>query len=418
MKLEKIEELSILPMQQRQIKELVESSKKYTSPSDFIKNAIEILLAWESKHPEDCMQLINSLRPFTREQEKTMQMNMPKEAIERHFGSLDSDSDMKEHAEQKTLAQTDYDHMKLQGNYSNTMKYIKTLKISTPKNIIPYDGYPVVSSNYGRFLPVKLTMYMLAHLLESKKSSKVELKELRVHAYDILEEYGTMIRQFENENDIPRNQKLSTGLPNKSKNDDDEKEIESKIRVKDIQVGKIKKSRVLGGKHFEGALSALGLVYAFEEDDKEFVSLTDLGKKFVLIENPIFPENDFSKGALSQMETEFLMREIIPQRELEKQIVDKVLWTIKGFGKSKDGKRDSKKDLAELESQIHATIKEYINKDTDAGLRYNMSALVTNNEKTKRKIKQRRLATMGRLVEMGKVKWEINEDSISEYSII
>ncbi len=405
-------------MQQRQIKEIVDLSKKYTSPADFLKSAVEILLAWESNHPEDCLQLINSLRPFTREQELTMKMNMPKDAIEKHFGVLDSDSDIKEHMEQKTLAQTDYDHMKLQGNYSNTIKYIKTLKISTPKNIIPYDEYPVLSSNYGRFLPVKLTISMLAHLLESKKSSKIELRELRIHAFDLLEEYGKMIRKYEKENDIPRNKKLSTGLPNKSKNYDDEKEIESKIRMKDVQIGKIKKSRSFGGKHFEGALSALGLVYAFEENDKEFISLSELGKKFILIENPVFPKNDFSSGALSTLETDFIMREIIPQRELEKQIVDKVMWTLKGLQKSKEDKRDSKKDLAELESEIYTTIKAYVNKNPDASLRYNMSNLVTNNEKTKRKIKQRRLATMGRLVEMQKVKWEINENSISEYSTI
>ena len=400
-------------MQQRQINELVETSKKFTRSNDFLKSAIEILLAWESKHPEDCMQLINSLRPFTREQEITMQQNMPKEAIKKHFGTLDLDDD--EHFEQKTLSQTDYDHMKLQGNHLASMKYIKTLKISAPNKIIPYDGYPLLSSNYGRFLPIKLTMCMLAHLLKSKKTSKIELKELRVHSYDILEEYGVLIRKFEKQHDIPRNQKLSTGLPNKSKNDDDEKEIESKIRIKDIQVGKIKKSRILGGKHFEGALSALGLVFAFEENDKEYVSLTELGKKFTLIENPVFPKNNFSTGALSVKETEFIMKELLPQRELEKEIIDKVLCTLKYFKKSYDAKKDSKKNLNELESQIHMVIKNYVVKNPDQSLKFNLSSLVTNNAKTKQKIKQRRLSTMGRLAEMRKVKWIINEDSVSEY---
>ena len=411
-------EFLILAMQQRQIRELVESTKKYADPNDFLKTAIEILLAWESTHPEDCMQLINSLRPFTRAQEITIQQNMTKEAIKKHFGTLDSDRHHVENSEQNTLSQTDYDHMKLQGNHPATIKYIRTLKISIPKNIIPYDGYPAISVNYGRFLPIKLTMCMFAHLLENKKDSKVELKDLRVHAYDILEEYGLLIRKFEKDNGIPRNQKLSTSLPDKDKNDDDEKEMESKIRIKDIQVGKIKKSRVLGGMHFEGALSALGLAYAFEENDIEYVSLSELGKKFILLENPVFPENNFFNGALSAKETDFIIKELLPQRELERQIVGKVLMTLRDFKKSKADKRDPKKDLAQLESQIHLTIKDYVGKNPDLASKFNMSSLATNSAMSKRKISQRRLSTMGRLAEMGKVKWTINEDSISEYTLV
>ena len=416
--LEGIEEFKVLPMHKRKIREIAKTSKKFSDPSDFIKSAIEILMSWESKYPEDCMVLIDALRPFTPEQEAYMKVTMKAAEIEKNFGVLDIDKNKQEDVEQQTLAQTDYDHMKLQGNYPNTIKYIKSLKISKHENIIPYDGFPLLSSNYRRLLPIKLSISMLAYLLESKKATKVELKELRVHAYDLIEEYGTMIRKYEKNNDIPRNMKLSTGLPNKSKNSDDEKEMEAKIRVKDLQVGKIRNSRVLGGKHFEGALSALGLAFMFEEEGKEYVSLTELGKRFVQIENPVFPKNDFSKGAMSEKEAEFIMNEILPQRELEKQIIDKAIFTIKGFQKLKVGEKDSKKKLEELEAEIHNTVKQYIKKNTTDAEKYNLTPLTTNNEKSKRKITQRRLATMGRLTEMGIVNWNINEDSVSEYTIV
>lgn len=407
------DEFMILPMQKRQIKEVVKSSKKFSSSSDFLKSAIEILIAWESKHPEDCLQIINSLRPWTPEQEVQISQTMKDEEIKKHFGALDLDSEKEEMAEQRALAHTDYDHMKVQGNYENSMKYVKRLKISEPENVIPYDGFPLLSINYNRFLPIKLTMVMLAHMLESKKDSKILLKDLRVNAYDFLEEYGEMIRKYEKINSITRQNKISTGLPKKNKSTDVEKNIETQIRIKDIQVGKTRISRKLGGKHFEGALSALGLVNAFEGEDGMYISLSELGKKFILMENPIFPKNDFSKGALSEQESNFILNEIIPKRKLENQIVAKILTSIKKG--QKISRSEAKEKLEELETVIHEVIKEYIKNNIEECELFNLAELKTQSAKIKTKIKQRRLTIMGRLIELGKITWVINEDSISEY---
>ena len=408
------EEFMILPMQKRQIREVVESSKKFSNTSDFLKSAIEILIAWESKHPEDCLQIINSLRPWTPEQESQISQSMKNEEIKKHFGTLDIESEKEESAEQRALSITDYDHMKVQGNFLKMMKYIKSLKITKPENIIPYDGFPLLSINYNRFLPIKLTVLMLAHMLESKRESKIELKDLRVNAYDFLEEYGGLIRKYEKLKGIKRQNKISTGLPKKNNNNDDEKEIEKQIRIKDIQIGKIRSSRKLGGKFLEGALSATGLVYAFEENEKLYVSLSELGKKFVLLENPIFPTNDFSKGPLSDEEIDFILKEIIPKRELEYQMIKKILSILKDEGPN-ISEEESKRNLKELETTIHMVIKEYINKNPKKCADFNISEQKMDNSKVKNKIKQRRLAIMGRLVELKKVKWIISEDSISEY---
>lgn len=409
-------EFDILQPQKRQIREaLLEPNmiKKYRSPADFVKSSIEILLAWESEHPEECMDILKTLKPFSTEQELFMKQSMKPEEIVKHFGSLDLDLHGDEEAGQKELAQTDFDHMKVIGNYKKSKwSYVKEIETLKPENVINYDRFPLLSINYNRFLPIKFTMLMLAHMLQSKKESKIELKELRVNAYDYLEEYGTLIREYEKINSVTRQNKISTGLPKKYDKDDDGK-MEQQIRVKDIQIGKIRQSRKLGGRHFEGALSALGLVYAFEENNEVFLSLSELGKKFVLLENTIFPDNDYSMGALSKKESEFILNEIIPKRELENQIINKILSSLKGV--QKYSRSEAKKKLKELETVIHSEIKEYIKKNQEDCELFNISELKTDSAKIKLKIKQRRLAIMGRLIELGKIKWIINEDSISEY---
>jgi len=407
---------SVSMMHEREINALVET-KKFKDYEDFIKSAIEILLAWESKHPEDCMELMQNLKPFSREQEAFMKQSMKPESIEEHFGTLDIDLGKSERSEQITLAQTDYDYLKLQDNYQNTIKYIKKLKITEPKKLIPYDGYPLLSGGYSRLLPIKISIAVLCHLLESKKDTKVRLKELRVYAYDIAEEIGGMITKYEKENEIPRNEKKSTGLPKKDYEGKDEDKINiAQIRVKDLFIGKVRNSRILKKRHFEGALSALGLVYAFEEEGDIFVSLTELGKEFFLMENLILEKADYSKPALTQEESKFILNKLIPQRELENLLVKASLDSIKKFKKSNGDDDYAKENLEVLENELFKTVKQFMVDNPEIIKKYNI-ILGSNDEKIEKRISQWRLSTMGRLAEMNVVKWNISRDSISEYAL-
>ena len=399
-------------MHERRISELVET-KKFRDYEDFMKSAIEILLAWESKHPEDCMEIMESLKPFSPEQEAFMKQSMKPEEIEKHFGSLDMDQGTSERREQITLAQTDYDYLKLQGNYQNSIKYIKKLKIVEPENPITYDGYPLLSGGYSRLLPIKISIAVLCHLLESKKDTKVGLKELRVHAYDIAEVIGGMISKYEKENDVARNEKISTGLPKKSEDKDDDKINIAQMRIKDLFIGKIRNSRTLKKKHFEGALSALGLAYAFEENDEIFISLTESGKKFFLMENPIIQKADYNQPALTQEESEFILNELIPHRELEEIMIKTSINSIKKFKESKNGEF-AKENLTYLEDELFKVVKKYVKENPEIVKKYNI-VVDLDDEKLQKKISQWRLSTMGRLAELGVVKWTISPHSISEY---
>jgi len=407
----------VLEIHARRVRELVES-KKYKNPEDFLKTAIEILLTWESSHPEECMELMKNLMPFSQEQEGFMKQTMNPEELKKQFGDLEIVSDENEIAHQKKLALTDDDHLKLRDNFQHTKKYIKELKIQKPENIIPYDGHPLLSGFYSRLLPVKIVLTVLAHVLERTKESKVELKDARVTGYDIAEEIAEKLSKYENENNIPRNKKTSTGLPKKGKEDLDEEKIAmAQKRFKDQFVGKVRTKRGTNQKHFEGALSALGLVYAFEEDNNVFVSLTELGKKFFLIDNPVV-EGDYEKGPLTKQEADFILKELIPQRKLEQKFVETAISVIKRSSKNvPSNEEDYEKISYILDVEIRETAIEYLKKNPKAKEMYNLNHLEANNETTGRKISQWRLATMGRLAELRVVNWRINEKGDSEYSL-
>lgn len=407
----------VLEIHAKRIRELVES-KKYKNPDDFLKSAIEVLLTWESSHPEECIKLMKTLMPFSAEQEVFMKRNLDLGELEKHFDKLEIDDEKYERSKQEILAQTHDDHLKLQDNLQQIKKYISNLKIIKPKNIIPYDGYPLLAGGYSRLLPVKISITVLGDLLEKAKESKVEIKELRIHVYDILEEIGSTLGKYEKEKDIPRNQKKSTGLPKRNKNNEDEiKNAIATKRFKDLFAGRIRNSKIEEKKSFEGALSALNLAYAFEEDDKTFVSLTELGKEFLLMENPLI-QGDYSQGSLTKLESDFILNKLIPSRKLEKQFIDTAISTIKQFEKEKTTRKNTERITDILDKKFRVTAKEYLRKNPVDAKKFNLDHLDEINEAADRKIGQLRLATMGRLSELKIVKWEINEDSSSEYALI
>lgn len=183
---------------------------------------------------------------------------------------------------------------------------------------------------------------------------------------------------------------------------------------------KIRKSRITKKDHFEGALSSLGLVNAFEDNDKLYISLTELGKEFFLMDNPVV-EEEYKKGPLTREESNFILKKLIPQRELEEKFVETALSVVKRFQKGtaqpKAFKKDYEKITHTLDDEIKQVAIEYLKKNPKAQELYNLNHLESNSETVQRKITQWRLATMGRLAELKVVDWRINEKGDSEYSL-
>ena len=416
-----VEELyPVFEIHAKSIRELV-TSKKYKSTEDFLENAIEILLTWESERPDQCMELMKTLKPFSGAQENFLKMSMNPEELKKQFGDLEIDKNKDEAAKQKMLALTDDYHLKLRDNLPHTKKYIEKLKISKPENMIHYDGFPLLYSFYSRLLPVKIVLTVLCDLLERNKGSKIGLNVFRVHAYDFAEEIAEDLSKYESENNKARNVKKSTGLPKKGReNKDEEKITMAQKRFKDQFVGKVRKSRITKTDHFQGALPSLGLVYASEENNKVYISLTELGKEFFLMDNPIV-KGDYDKGPFTEPEANFILEKLIPQRELEQKFVKGAISVVKMFQKDttipKISKKDCEKITCALDDKIKEIAIEYIKKNPGSQDKYNLNHLESKNEASERKISQWRLATMGRLAELKVVDWQINEKGDSEYSL-
>jgi hypothetical protein len=407
-------EYSLIGLYREKVEELI-ANKKYKDSNDFIKTAIEILLTWESKHPAECMEVMKTLRPFTPEQEAMIKMTMNPEEIKKFFGQLDIDKDDNEAEEQKILAQRDDDHLKLRDNYQHAKKYVQALKkISKPKDVIAYDGYPLLFNFYSRLLPVKIVINVLGHLMETDKSEKIDLKKLRLNAYDVAEEISTTLSSYEKKHNTPRNKKMSTGLPKKGSDEQDKEKIAmAQKRFKDQYIGKIRKSRASKTEHFEGAPVALGLVYATYEGDTTFVSLTEDGKKFFLMESEVIQGN-YDKGPISKEEQMFILEHLIPKLELENMFVNKALEVIEKH----DQNNNDKKITQILDEQFYNIAIQFNKENADSVKAYNLNHLDSlENDATKRKITSWRVATMGRLAEMKKVEWTIDKSGDSVYKI-
>ncbi len=393
-----------------QIKEFVKN-ERYRNSDIFIDTAVNILLTWESDHPEDTMKIMQSMMPFTPVQEKFMKQTMKDQEREKHFGKSDREEAIEESEKQKALAISDHDHLRLQRNIDNVSKFISQLEISKPNNVYEYDGYPLLFRFYSRFFPVKIVMAVLANILYEKNQTKVKLTDFRTAAYDIAEEISNHLTEIEKQNSTPRNKKISTGLPKKGKEDTDiEKTAQSQKRFKDQYIGRLRKNRETGEAFVEGAPGALELIYIFKENDEKFVSMTEKGRKFSLMHNPVISGN-YKENAITKEESEFILNELIPDLELEKTLIDTALTTIKNH-------KGKEKITDVLDEEFLKTFKKFKDKNSKKATDYNLNNLSTlADDITKKRIVGWRVATMGRISELRIVNWEINSSGESEYTL-
>mgnify|MGYP001333267372 CR=1 FL=1 len=175
---------------------------------------------------------------------------------------------------------------------------------------------------------------------------------------------------------------------------------------------------------FSGALNETGLVYLRNNNGKLEITLSEDGFEFFQYENPVIkniiiikdtnPKSttfdkpmgiDFNRNAdgiiekiFSEDERKFIENKIIPKFTLEKQIIDDIVTKIKKDGKVK---------AEVLDDIVEDSVIEWKKDNQD----------IAEKQKIDEKNKDvYRIATMGRLAEIGIVNWEI-EEGISWYSI-
>ena len=113
------------------IKDLLDN-ERYRNADAFIDTAINILLTWESEHPEDSIKIMQSMMPFTPEQEKFMGGFLKPEQKEKHFGKGEQEEAEEELEKQKALSISDHDHKRLESNLDETLKFISQLRVTPP----------------------------------------------------------------------------------------------------------------------------------------------------------------------------------------------------------------------------------------------------------------------------------------------
>ena len=250
--------------------------------------------------------------------------------------------------------------------------------ITIPSNLskiaLPDDNYPLISSFYSRFLPIKIAVTVLGHLMTENDEAAVDYHIFRETAYNVAYAISTKIRHHEIRLKLKRHQKHSTGLPyapvSSTILESDLKEFQkietSKARFQEHFVGMTKESWINRQKkseklasnglaYFDGALNAMGLVNVVVTKNKELpklnvktgkfefqekgsftkedfkIGLTKKGIKFCCSKNKIFDKNtqSFHKVIFSNDEPKFILKEIIEKIDLEDQLVTSIIATIK-----------------------------------------------------------------------------------------
>ena len=293
---------------------------------------------------------------------------------------------------------------------------LSNVKFQKPENILygyydpEKDTYQtnVIHETYNRFFPLKLLVTTLASMIHEKMRSDIpgdrewiDYKQFSKEALEFAQEISNKLKKIKSK--AGRSERISTGLPIGFPHNQLPDKIEaSNERFLKCFVGHKGATQVFAGKPIHrGALNETGLVYIREKNKRLEITLSKEGFKFYEMKNPIidgihhinedengkplpgnflFKTNDegsVESKAFSDEEKNFIMKKIIAKFPLENKIVNDILSAMS----------------AEQELDHHK-IDDIISKLTDVD---------------KDKIKIYRMATMGRLAEIGTVNWEIRK---------
>ena len=429
--------IRLSPDHQRKINQLVEANPdRFRDVDDFIFRAIDVYLAWE-KNPVKVIDKLTDMEP-TMLQFAFMQSMVEPAVLKQIYPGypekygrkwkefLDSipatDKTTNEsEVTQQTFA-TDNEFENVQTNLDITKEFIKQINFNEISkegyDEIKFDGWPLLFTHYSRLLPVKIAISLLGNMMREQKSPVINFNDFRARAYELAEEISKKLIVYEKENKKTREEKISTGLPRPSIiSEVTAKQALAEQRYKDRYFGKLKRSQDTGETTFEGALMALGIIKIFAKKKDVLITLTDLGKKFYLLDNPIINGTNFP--AFSNEEREFLVTKIIPNRPLETKLIKTATEIIT----YEDALSSEITDT--LDTEFENTLKNFVKKSNDKKFTDKIQSdiidktdeLRQNNEGKQTPVEACRIATMGRLTELGVVSWDINKEGKSEYEI-
>tara|TARA_B100000029_G_scaffold405238_1_gene405538 strand:+ start:70 stop:1416 length:1347 start_codon:yes stop_codon:yes gene_type:complete len=429
--------IRLSPDHQRKINQLVEANPdRFRDADDFVFRAIDVYLAWE-KNPVKVIDKLTDMEPTMLQFAFMQSMVEPAVLKEIYPGypekygnewkeflnsiPVGEKSEIESQVPQQTFA-SDNEFENVQTNLDVTREFIKQINFNEISkegyDEIGFDGWPLLFTHYSRLLPVKIAITLLGNMVREQKSPVINYNDFRSRAYELAEEISKKLTVYEKENKKTRDEKISTGLPRPSIiNEVTAKQALAEQRYKDRYFGKLKRSQDTGETTFEGALMALGVIKIFAKKKDVLITLTDIGKKFYLLDNPIIKGTNFP--AFSNEERKFLVTKIIPNRPLETKLIKTATEIITYEDALSTDITDT------LDTEFENTLKNFVKTSNDKKFTDKIqrdiidktAEIKKNNEGKQTPVEACRIATMGRLAELGVVSWNINRDGKSEYEI-
>jgi hypothetical protein len=175
----------------------------------------------------------------------------------------------------------------------------------------------ILWGQYYRFLPVKLSLRLLAN----QSGDFPRLASFKDVACSAAEDLGAQLRKLDLASGKKSGEKISVSFP--------EHNDKSRRRFKEQYIGFVRSS----DKKSSGMLLTLRFARVFADKQAEVIGLTESGKQFAALENPVLDKH-LAAPIFSANETEFIVKHVcekLPQEALHMGIIlDNLLHGGKG----------------------------------------------------------------------------------------
>ena len=298
-------------------------------------------------------------------------------------------------------------------------------------SFLPKKKQAFISQFHGRIFPIKLITRILAEMIYENKGKIIDYNIFSEKCYKDALTISKNLKRIEEEKNIKRNKKFSTGLPVT-----EEDEI-SKKRFVEQYVGITERTwknrqRNYHDSTFDGALNSFGFAYFLSEKENERsnevprikVGITKKGLKFAMMKNDIIDDfralelnKDNWKNPLTEKESTFIQKNIFQDFPFEELLIQNLMKDIK---KTQNRPQCEECDTTEyscshvIDKKFHEWTKDLLSKhDLRRESFKDIEFLLKNDsdkdqEKKKQTLQQLRTATIGRLSELGMIEWRIS----------
>jgi hypothetical protein len=386
----------------RKIDKIVEKIDRYGSREEFLRESIDLMITWWT-NPSKIMEISVELwADYTQDMKRQIQEMNPEfyNRMENPTGQVSNNKSYLE-AFSETV--------------EKNRKFLKSKKAPACKECISSSNPPLMNKLHTRFFPSKIVTCLLAKSIvenmEKNNSEWIDYELFRKNSYEDILEITKIIKQYEEENKITRNKRISTGLPafHEKTFENKDEELKNVLKIKASKerfleqfVGPTVRSfKQSSNGTISGILNNMGLVQIRKADDESLeITLSNDGIKFLEMQNPIIDRQDLSHS-IGDEEREFILETVIPKFDLENRIVDAVLINVNKKGdlgmKDIDDLIDIVKTKWSQNKSNLSIIEDFKIERVDAEYWKNV-----------------RISTMGRLSEITAVNWII-ESGASKY---